>query len=207
MVGNGPFLRFTARKLDSGGQPTGPTADIGDTLSISGAAGDQIELTVDVQAPEWFQFDRVEIYTYTTGREAVNGESNSTWPEDRILDKHVLDPAQLPLEAVPGTNGVNLRRVHVTEKFTVKPAKDTWYVAMVRSTGGRTLFPLVAARPAAWSNAILVDADGSGKYDDFPLKLSQGLKVPQHVKPLITHVPSADELRAAIAKIISHHHE
>jgi hypothetical protein len=204
MVTNGPFIRCSARKLDAAGQPVGPAVEIGDTLSIAPGAGETVELTVDIQAPEWVQFDRVEIYTHATGRESVNGESNSTWPDGRILDKHVLDPAQLPLEAAPGMNGLNLRRVHVTERFTVKPTKDSWFVAMVRSSGGRSLSPLTNARPEAWTNAILVDADGSGKYDDFPLKLQQPLRVPQPVKPLVAHVPTVAEFQRAAWLLLNH---
>ena len=76
--------------------------EIGGTLSISPAANEGIELTVDVTAPDWVQFDRIELYSHAPGREAVNGESNSTWPEGRILAKKVLDPLALPVEAVPG---------------------------------------------------------------------------------------------------------
>ncbi len=202
VVSNGPFIRCTARKLDSAGTPVGAAVDVGDTLSISPAAGETIDLTVDVEAPEWVQFDRVELYTHTTGREAVNGESNSTWPEARIFDKHLLTPAQLVVEPVPGPG--NLRLVHVTEHFVVKPTKDTWFVAMVRGVGGRSMWPLTDSQPAAWTNAILVDADGSGKYDDFPLKLSQPLRLPQPVKPVVSHVPTATEFQAAAWLLLNH---
>ena len=69
---------------------------VGDTLSIAPGA-EQVELTVDVQAPEWMQFDSVELYTHTTGREAFNGEANSTWPDSRILQKKTYTPSALPV--------------------------------------------------------------------------------------------------------------
>ena len=104
-------------------------------------------------------------------------------------------------------NGLSFRRVHVVERFVVKPVKDTWYVAMVRSSGGRSMWPLTDARPNAWTNAILVDADGSGKYDDFPLKLQQPLRVPQPVKALVPHVPNATEFQHAAWMLLNHTHE
>ena len=74
--------------------PVGPKVEIGDTLSI--AANDKVELTVDVQGLEWMQINRVEIYSHAPGRDSVNGVGNSEWPEGRILQKHDLDPAALP---------------------------------------------------------------------------------------------------------------
>ncbi len=204
---NGPFIRMWAKKLDGTGQPVGAEVDLGGTVSIAPAASEAVELTVDVQGPEWMQFDRVEIYSHAPGREAVNGERNDTWPEGRILDKHLLDPNNLPLAAVPGMNGLNLRKVAVQERFVVRPTKDTWYVAMVRSTAGRSMTPLHGSRPAAWTSAVLVDADGSGKYDDFPLKPGQPLKVATPERPRPPKVPTAAELEEAIRRLLDHGHE
>lgn len=206
-IGNGPFLSVKARKLDAGGQPVGPAVDLGDTLSIAPGAGEKVELVVDVQAPDWVQFDRVEVYTHTTGREAVNGESNGAWPESRIHQKQELDPNALTIEPVPGTT--NGRRVHVTTRFELSPTADTWYVVMVRSVGtGRTLAPLHNSRAWALSNAVLVDADGSGQYDDFPLK-GQGLavapKAPAPVGP--RRVPTPGEFEQALHRVLHCDHE
>ena len=202
-VSNGPIISFTAQKLDANLMPTGgPKAEIGDTLSVS--ANDKIELTVDVQGLEWMQINRVEIYSHAPGRDAVNGASNSEWPEGRILQKKDLDPVNLPVEAVPGTS---LRRVHLTEKFVVQPTADTWFVGMARGTSGLSMKPLHDSRPAAYSNAILIDADGSGAYDDFPLKPGQPLKV---ARPTVTppvKVPTQREFIEAVKAILEHKHE
>ena len=207
-VSNGPFIQMTARKRDSVGFPVGTQVfEIGDTVPINAAIGETVELTVDIQAPSWVQFDRVELYAHATGRESVNGESNSTWPDGRILDKHLINPAAWTLEAVPNLNGLLMQRVHLTERFVVKPTKDNWYVAMVRSSGGRSMWPLHGSLPAAWTNAILVDADGTGKYDDFPLKLSQGLSIPQPQKPLVAHVPTVEEFERAVRLLLNHTHQ
>lgn len=201
-VSNGPVLGFTAQKLDAAGQPVGPKVDIGGTLSVS--AGDQVEFTVDVQGHEWLQINRVELYSHAPGREALNGFGNDTWPDGRILQKKDLDLAALPLEAVPGTS---LRRLHVKEKFVVTVTADTWFVGLARGTTGRTMSPLHGARPIAYSNAILIDADGSGRYDDFPLKPGQPLTAvkPQAKKPVV--VPTARQLSEAIRDLLEHRHE
>lgn len=198
-VTNGPYLQVSARKLDDAMQPTGPTVGIGGTLSVS--ANDLVEFTVDVQGPEWLVVDRVELFSYAGGRESVNGETNATWPDARALERKAL-PAVLPVEAVPGGP---LRRMHVTEKLVVRVGKDAWYVVMVKG-GGRTMRPLHGGAPVAYSNAILVDADGSGRYDDFPLKPGQPLSVPP-ARPRPPKVPTAKELGDAIRTLVEHRHD
>ncbi|MEW5740405.1 MAG: CehA/McbA family metallohydrolase [Myxococcota bacterium] len=182
---NGPFVTMKAQRLDASDQPVGGEVEVGGLISVASAAGEKLRLTVEIEAPEWMQFDAVELYTHASGREATNGEPNSAWPDTRILQKRTLDPSMLTLEAVPGLNGFSARRVHVTETFTVTPTVDTWLVAMVRAgSASRPLSPLgwdgvscsggvcspKTDRAFAVTNAILVDADGSGAYDDFPLK-------------------------------------
>ena len=196
VISNGPFLKVTAQRVNAAGVAEGPIVEVGDTLKLSPAASEGLELTVDVTAQDWVQFDRIELYSHATGREAVNGEANTSWPEGRILDKKILDPLALTVEPVPGNNGLPLRRVHVVEKFIQRPTKDTWFSVMVRSVGSaRTLAPMVDAKPYAMSNAILIDADGSGAYDDFPLKPGQPLSRPPPVVALgPRRVPTAAEL-------------
>lgn len=211
---SGPFITMTARKLDSGGQPTGPELEVGDTVSI--ASGGSIQLTVDVQAPEWMQFDSVEVHTHVPGREALNGEANDVLKPAQTALRKTFDPTMLPLEAVPGLNGFAARRVHVRETFVVTASSDTWFVAMARaSSASRTLAPMAwdgvscsgglcapsGSRAWAITNAILVDADGSGAYDDFPLKPTQPLTAPAAVDRGPRRVPSGEELNALLQKL------
>lgn len=221
VFGNGPFLTMKAQRLDASDMPVGGEVEVGGTISVS--AGEKLRLTVDVQAPEWMQFDAIEIYTHTTGREAVNGESNAAWPDGRIHQKKTLDPTMLTLEPVPGLNGFSARRVHVTETFDVSPTADTWYVAMVRSgTASRPLAPLAwdgvscsggicspkTTRAFAVTNAILVDADGSGAYDDFPLKGQPLTAAPPKVSGTVARrVPTLEELEAFLRQVLFHDHE
>ncbi len=201
-VSNGPLLQFTAQKLDAANQPVGPKVGIGETLSIT--AGDKVEFTVDVQGQEWMQVNRVELYSHAPGREALAGESNSDWPEGRILQKHDIDVLATPAEAIAGTT---LRRLHLTEKFVVTPTSDTWFVGMARGTSGRGMTPLHDARPSAWSNAILIDADGSGAYDDFPLKAGQPLTAAKPVVKPPVKVPTEREFVEALQVLFEHEHE
>ncbi len=218
IAGNGPFITVTAKKAGGGDAPVG----VGDTLSVP--SGSDVELTVDVQAPDWLQFDSVELYTHSAGRESAGGVENSTWPEARIAAKKTFDPTALPLEVVPGLNGVTARRVHVTHTFTMTVPADTWFVAMVRSSSAvRTLAPLAwdtvsctngvctanSGRPMAFTNAVLVDADGSGAYDEFPLIPAQPLTAtkPQGRKPpAANRVPTEAEFAAFIARMVRHEH-
>ncbi len=219
--GNGPFIRFTARKLDAMGMPAGSAVDVGDTVSVNPGAGEKLELTVDVQAPEWMTFDRIEVFTHAEGRDASNGASNSNPPQP--VQTRTLDATMLPVEAVPNMNGLNVRRIHVVEKFTVTPAADTWYSVFVRgSSAVRPLFPLLIhgvkcnasgacttdpVYPWSFTNAILVDADGSGKYDDFPLK-GQGLSAPVPKPQQAPYrVPSEAEVLDLIRRLKEHRHE
>lgn len=217
VLSSGPFITMTGRKV-VGGVATGPEFEVGSTVSLG--AGEELELTVDVQAPEWMQFDSVEIHTHVDGREALNGVPNTTFLPAMSTLKKALDPTALPIEAVPGLNGFNARRVHVRETFRVQPTADTWFVGMVRSsTAARTLAPLAwegvscsggvctasASRAFALTNPILVDADGSGAYDDFPLKPGQ----PLTASPVTRlkgppRVPSTEEFEAFL-DALSHH--
>ncbi|MFL5318114.1 MAG: hypothetical protein ACJ790_00560, partial [Myxococcaceae bacterium] len=215
---NGPFVKFTAQKLDGSGNPVGALSGIGDT--ISAPANQPIELTVDVQAPEFMEFDQIEIYTHAPGRESSNGDQNNN-PLVPVASK-TLNLATLPLEAVPGL-AANFRRIHVTQKFTVTPAADTWYVAVVRSSSAvRQMFPLAwdstkctsgtcvfnAGRPYAFTNAILVDADGSGAYDNFPLKPPPPAPLaPKSVKIIQPQVPTVDQLNAVLRALETHKHD
>ncbi|MBL8951165.1 MAG: PHP domain-containing protein [Myxococcaceae bacterium] len=218
--GNGPFIRLTARKLDAANVPVGSSVDVGDTLSISPTANEKVELTVDVQAPEWMTFDRVEVYTHAAGREASNGASNDTPPA--AVETRMLDSTMLPVEAVPMMNGLNVRRIHVVERFTFSPTADTWFAVFVRGTTAvRPLFPLLVGGvscnssgactsgpryPWSFTNAVLVDADGSGSYDDFPLK-GQGLSAPIKNEKPPYRVPSLEEVLGMIRTLKEHRHE
>lgn len=214
---SGPFITMTAQVLDAAMQPVGPAVGVGDLVSVS--AGQRVQLTVDVQAPEWMQFDSIEIHTHAPGREATNGEENGTLLPPRAELKKSYTPSMLPLEAVPGLNGFSARRVHVHETFVVTADSDTWFLAMARASSASSILAPLAwdgvscsdglctpSNSRAWAvtNPVFVDADGSGAYDDFPLKPGQPLSVAQPVSPGPRRVPSTDEFEAFLRAILKH---
>lgn len=221
---NGPFMKVSARKVDSAGMPVGDAVSLGGTLSVNAAAMEAVELTVDVQTPAWIRFDTLEVYTHADGREALNGAANTDWKPPLVSRK--LDPLALTLEPVPGGNGLNFNRVHVTERFVVTPAEDTWYVVILRSSSAvATMYPLAydgmdcngnlctarAGRPYAFSNPIFVDADASGAYDKFPQKIPLRVHAPpgspKPLEALSRRVPTLEELHEAIRHVMAHEHE
>ncbi len=221
-ISSGPFMTMTAQRLDTSGQPVGSPVGLGGTVSL--AAFQTIALTVDVQAPEWMQFDSIELYTHAPGREASDGVANDTWPDTRIAQSQHLDPTNLPLEPVPNLNGFSARRVHVTKTFVVSPTVDTWYVAMVRASSAcRTLAPMAwdgvdcngsglcvasSSRGMAMTNPIFVDGDGSGAYDHFPIpagsRKAAALPAPKAEQP--RRVPTLREFDAMLRDVLYEKH-
>jgi hypothetical protein len=64
-----------------------------------------------------------------------------------------------------------------------------------------------STRPTGFTNAVLIDADKSGAYDDFPLKITQPLNLPPAPKsPPARRVPSLEEFRKALRAMLSHDH-
>ena len=215
VASNGPFVRLTARRRE-GGAAVGDPIEVGGTISVP--AGSELELTVDVQGPEWMQVDRVELFTHAAGREALGGNDNATPPvpvASQSLASHAAH-----VEPVPGLpNG--FRRFHWAPTFVVTAQADTWYVATATAgTGAPRMFPLAwtgtscnngtctaeSARPEAWTNAVFVDADGSGGYDDFPLKVPRSLRLPPVKAAPVRHVPTPDEAARVIRALARHSH-
>ncbi|MBM4379306.1 MAG: CehA/McbA family metallohydrolase [Deltaproteobacteria bacterium] len=215
VASNGPFVRLTARKKE-GGVAVGAPVDVGGTLSVP--AGGELELTVDVQGPEWMVVDRVSIFTHAAGREALGGVDNETPPTPVATAS--LDAPGSMIEAVPGLPA-DFRRFRWVSTFTVAAQADTWFVATVRG-GPETaqMFPLAwtgtscsngrctpqSARPAAWTNAVFVDADGSGAYDNFPTKIPRSLRMKKVSAPVPARVPSAAEFDAMLRTLVRHEH-
>jgi hypothetical protein len=217
VASNGPFVRLTARRRE-GGVAVGEAVDVGGTLSVP--AGGELELTVDVQGPEWMAVDRVELFTHAPGREAFAGSDNATPPVP--VASATLDAPGAQIEAVPGLPA-DFRRFHWVSSFTVTAPADTWFVATVSAgPGAPRMFPLAwtgtscsdgtctaeSARPAAWTNAVLVDADGSGAYDAYPAQVPRSLPLRRgqaRAEPA-RRVPSAQELEGMLRALARHEH-
>lgn len=191
VVSDGPFIRFTGHRLDASGNPV--SSDVGPGGVIPPGSGD-VEVTVDVQVPEYMDLTRVELYTHSPGddgvcpidpnsanasteRVACNGEQDYNWPQQSILAQRDVVLGPNDLETVATIEGTPVRRYHHLETFRIPaPAGDNWLIPFVY--GSTDLFPLVyrkvdsngqhvPAMPFALANPIFVDADGNG-YDHPP---------------------------------------
>lgn len=118
----------------------------GDALDVP--AGTQLELTVDVQAADWVQFDVVEVHTDAPGRESLGGVANNTLVPAALTQ--TLNPTTLPTDG-----GV----VHVTQTFTITVDQSTWFVALVRGSGASApIDTLTGAKVFAVTDALTVTA-------------------------------------------------
>ncbi|MFN7133821.1 MAG: hypothetical protein ACK4N5_17230, partial [Myxococcales bacterium] len=191
---NTPFVKTTAVRVNAQGQPTSPVAELGDVLEPS---TDDVEVTVQVQVPEFTDISRIELYTWRPGddgrcpmdptsaqakttRVACNGVENKNWPQASIAATRAVTLTSANLVNVRTVGSTTYRRWQTTQKFRLAaPATDNWIVALVY--GSKSIFPLVykasssggsePVTPFAMSNPILVDADGGG-YDKPPFNTS-----------------------------------
>jgi len=138
------------------GRTSGNTASEGEDLS---APGEAIDLAVRVQAPTWIGFDTIDLYQ-----------------DGLLLERREVAPAEVPVGSAS--------RFDHTETFTVTPANDAWFVAVV--SGSSALFPGVPYNtthrsavtlerlraddveqpltPFAFANPVFVDVDGDGGF-------------------------------------------
>lgn len=180
-VSNGPFVTMTAYRVNGAGQQVTAAVGIGETVPP-----DQQELgvTVDIQVPAYLDVTRVELYMHTpaddatcpidpmspraqTTRVACNGVTNSNWPASSIVASQPVTLTAGDLETAVTEGTATYRRYRKRVQFRLNaPGTDNWLVAMVY--GSRSLSPLLipygggTARPFAFTNPILIDADGNG---------------------------------------------
>lgn len=179
-VTNGPFITFTAKRANQ-------TAVFGPGGVVPPGTGD-LELTVEIQCPEWMDVKRIELFTHlasddapcptpnthpnaATTRVACDGVANSKWPLESIFAKRDITLAPGDLRTVATIDGRPVKRYQRTETFRIPaPRADAWFVPFVY--GESDLFPLVyagvssgkhkVAKPFALANPVFVDIDGNG---------------------------------------------
>jgi len=189
-AGAGPFVVATAARVNAQGAQTSLEVGMGETLP---ASGDQVELRLRIQAPEYLDVSRIEIYMHQpqddarcpipsnhpnalTTRVSCGGASQHNWPASGITRTREVVLTAADLVPVFTSGGITYRRWDLTETFRLPaPTRDNWIVAMVY--GSRTLFPLMVLKPGsgdlepapgfAFTNPIFIDADGNG-YDKPP---------------------------------------
>ncbi len=202
VASNGPFVRVRAVRVDASGAETSLPAGLGEVLP---ASEDDVKVTVDIQAPEYLDVTRVELYMHTPGddgscpidpgspiarttRVACDGKPNRNWPLQGITARREISLGPGNLETVATIDGVSYRRWRAEVEFQLPaPVTDNWIVAFVY--GSKPLFPLVFEKqepgtavspilPFALTNPIYVDADGGG-FDRPPFRaVPMGPKAP-----------------------------
>jgi hypothetical protein len=139
---NGPMVRVTVA-ADSTGDVG--KLELGFPTTIETTDG-EVDITVDIQSPEWARFNRVEYYINTqttrtmsnkqTGAGVVSVKRYSITPD--VV--HNVSPS---LQPAPGTSS---DRWEFTDTLTLTGLiEDTWIVVMVKGTDGvsEPLFPMV----------------------------------------------------------------
>lgn len=143
------------------GDGSGATADLrlgGSTIVASSSHG--VDLVVDVQAPIWAAFDRIEVYansqTFATG--TVLG-TNVSFSANPTLVRHAgADFTVREVDVFPEIAGAKRLEATDTIHFDNLTA-DTWFVVIVRGSDGvsRPMFPFFAGSLAHGSNQTLDD--------------------------------------------------
>lgn len=162
----------------------------GDTLVT--ATDGSVDLAIDVQAPTWAPYDRIEIYrnaqtvvTGTTGGTPTYYSANAT----QVLTLGAGDFARNLVNVVPSVPGAERYETNVTVPLTGL-TRDEWVVVVVKGTQGNSapMFPIYGlnvdvannltlanlttldpnesgVRALGFTNALFVDVDGNGVYD------------------------------------------
>jgi hypothetical protein len=179
----GPFVQLTGEALDSSGQPVaGTQTSVGGVLP---SLGRNILFTVDIQVAPWYDAVEIDLMTHagtdgscsmpslpTDSRFGCKGQGSTNWPASGIASTIMLTSTDFVTETAATGGGVTYTRLHATKTIPITaPAGDTWFLAMVY--GSASMFPAVYAgldssnqpvpvKPFAFTNPILVDADGGG---------------------------------------------
>ncbi|MCC6334667.1 MAG: CehA/McbA family metallohydrolase [Myxococcales bacterium] len=188
VTSNGPFVTLRAYRVDAGGAMVTMPVGIGGTVPPDSR---ELGVEVEVQVPSYLDVTRVELFMHVpdddatcpldpmspiarTTRVACEGVMNTNWPATSVTASQpvVLTPGDLETVATEG--GVQYRRYRKRVTFRLpSPTADNWLVAMVYGT--KSLAPVLyaynaaATRPFAFTNPVLIDADGNG-YDHPPFR-------------------------------------
>lgn len=184
---NGPQVRV---RVEAGSTGQEARLELGYPTQIATTDG-EVEVRVDVQSPDWAEFDKIELYVNSTTtcsssvkqsgagpvtvkRYAIAPDFVQTAPGDFTVDSNEVSPGFFRLEA--------------EATFTLTGlTQDSWIVVMVKGTDGisRPLFPVVpnslktatntslanltdgnlgedGMTALAFTNPLFVDVDGGG---------------------------------------------
>ncbi len=188
VTSNGPFLSVTAYRVDASGTIMTAPVGIGGTVPPDTR---ELGVTVDMQVPTYLDLTKVELYLHVPGddgacpldpmsararttRVSCAGVTNANWPAASVSATQAitLTPGDRQLVTTDGAQQFYRYRKVVNFRLPA-PTTDNWLVAMVY--GSRSLAPVLYPYPGtgttnapfAFSNPILIDADGNG-YDHPP---------------------------------------
>jgi hypothetical protein len=144
-------------------------------LQIGTGAG-TVNITVDVQSPEWAPFDTVELFINSTTTR-VTTPNVQTGAGLVNVNRYTIAaeqaktaPADFTISTVP-VAGTSSSRLEARVTFSISPSVDTWVVAMVSGTDGvsEPLFPVVPNSIDPLSNTTLANlVDGNLGEDGMP---------------------------------------
>ena len=151
----------------------------------------ELGVTVEVQVPDYLDITKVELYMHRTDddgqcpldpmsararttRVSCGGVTNSNWPATSISASQAVTLTAGDRQLVTTDGALSFYRYRKQVNFRLPaPTTDNWLVAMVY--GSKSLAPVLypypgggsSATPFAFTNPILIDADGNG-YDHPP---------------------------------------
>jgi len=169
VVTNGPFIKVTAN-----GSPA-----IGRVLD--GTGGD-VQLDIEVIAPEWAEIDTVEIFANETEEVGRAANDSALRPRFCFTSRTDLDPGDLCSTAVGGARtldaqledlGDGFARYHAVATITISASdivnhagatgSDAWFV--VRAWGTRAIFPILLNDVATSANIDTLVSGSAGDLD------------------------------------------
>lgn len=157
VVTNGPFVRMTANS-----DGVAQVAQVGDTLGLTGGGSKTLHVNIEVESPDWMDWDSVEIYVNTDPTPG-NDDSPPTaaWSgtaaqfvsvrpdgfENHLDPKYMYQPTVTykrgggaGTEVLNQTLASGVRRSSISRDITVE--EDSWIVVMVRGgTNAHSIFP------------------------------------------------------------------
>jgi hypothetical protein len=188
VTSNAPFVTARAYRVNTAGAIVTTPVGIGGTVPPDTR---ELGVTVEVQVPDYLDLTKVELYLHVpsddgtcpldpmsprarTTRVACGGVTNSNWPAASISASQTITLTTADRELVTTDGSQNFYRYRRQVNFRLPaPTTDNWVIAMVY--GSRSIGPLLypypgggsTATPFAFTNPILIDADGNG-YDHPP---------------------------------------
>ncbi|MDP2276185.1 MAG: CehA/McbA family metallohydrolase [Archangium sp.] len=188
VTSNAPFVTARAYRVNAAGAMVTAPVGIGGVVPPDSR---ELGVTIEVQVPEYLDITKVELYLHVAGDDArcpldpmsprarttrvsCGGVTNSNWPAASISATQAVTLTAGDRELVTTDGALSFYRYRKVVNFRLPaPTTDNWVVAMVY--GSRSIGPLLypypgggtTATPFAFTNPILIDADGNG-YDHPP---------------------------------------